>query len=149
VLRDVCRGAVVAFDIADMADAEVFTGELISAVGEAFNNVVLHAYRGDSSVVVELEVMYDDSGVHAALRDYGPSFDPTRGAATSSFAGADFADNDSLPESGMGLFIMRSFLDEMRYSARQAPGEANVLRMHKRIPGSEGRSSSAVRPRSA
>lgn len=53
------------------------------------------------------------------MTDTGHSFDPdTVGPPVL----------DQLPEAGMGLFIMRSFMDEIAYQA----GPPNVLRMVKR-----------------
>jgi serine/threonine-protein kinase RsbW len=53
------------------------------------------------------------------MTDTGQSFDPdTIGPP----------ELDELPEGGMGLFIMRSFMDEVDYH----PGPPNVLRLKKR-----------------
>ena len=59
-------------------------------------------------------------GITLRICDYGKSFDPTQVAEP---------DLDSLPESGLGLFIMRSFMDTISYQA----GAPNVLAMTKHL----------------
>lgn len=102
---------------------EELTNELVSAVGEAFNNVVLHGYRGlapgDLSIVTE----FDTKRIVVELLDNGASFDP---------AAVAVPDLGGLPESGLGLYIIRSFADEVQYS----PGPPNVLRLIKFLPAS-------------
>jgi serine/threonine-protein kinase RsbW len=97
-----------------------FLHELSSAVGEAFNNIAIHGYAGEHRGEVTIEIHVDARAVTVELRDDGASFDidavPTPQLA-------------ELPESGMGLFIVRSFVDELRY----LPGRPNVLRLEKRF----------------
>jgi serine/threonine-protein kinase RsbW len=97
-----------------------FDDEVISAFGEAFNNAAIHSYRGQPAGRVDIEI--DVANDHITLRicDYGRSFDPT--------AVLD-PDLDSLPESGLGLYIMRSFMDTVLYQA----GAPNVLSMTKHL----------------
>lgn len=94
--------------------------ELVSAVGEAFNNAVLHAYRGRGSGEVTLEIRAENGVVEVAVGDEGASFE------LDAIPTPDLA---ALPESGMGLYIIRAFCDEVTYSA----GTPNVLRMRKRL----------------
>lgn len=99
---------------------DIFRQELVSAVGEAFNNAALHAYaltRGN----VCLTLSFDLSRIVVELVETGEPFDP---AAVPEFAG------DEPQESGMGLFIIRRFVDELLYTA----GPPNRLRMVKRLP---------------
>jgi serine/threonine-protein kinase RsbW len=92
-----------------------FDDHVISAFGEAFNNVVIH---GDNPVGSELEVELDARAGQLTIRlmDYGKSFD---------ISSVPVPDLDALPESGMGLFIIRSCMDDVSY----APGRPNVLTM--------------------
>jgi serine/threonine-protein kinase RsbW len=102
-----------------------FDDKVVSAVGEAFNNVAIHAYRGQSVGAVELELDVSEEGVTIRLRDTGKSYDPTR-APTPAL--------ELLPESNMGLYIMRSCMDYVTYRAGNPPHEPNVLTMSKRYP---------------
>ena len=51
-------------------------------------------------------------------------------------------DLDALPESGMGIYIIKSFMDEVTYRSSDRPGAPNVLSMtkHFRPDGQELRS---------
>lgn len=104
-----------------LTEAE-FEAQTLSAFGEAFNNVAIHGYRsgplGDVGDV-DIEIEADEGGITIRLLDSGASFDPTAVAVP---------DMTALPESGMGLFIIHSFMDEVDYS----PGSPNVLRLVKR-----------------
>jgi serine/threonine-protein kinase RsbW len=97
-----------------------FTNELVSAVGEAFNNIAIHGFRDSEAQQVTILVELEDTHVRVELRDNGQSFQPEAVAVP---------DMDSLPESGMGLFIIRSFVDKMEYKA----GSPNVLALTKFI----------------
>jgi serine/threonine-protein kinase RsbW len=98
-----------------------FTNELVSAVGEAFNNVVLHAYAEREPGEVELRLRWTDAAVVVEMRDWGQPFD---------LAAVSEPDLDQGQESGMGVFIIRSFVDEVAYTA----GQPNVLTLTKRFP---------------
>lgn len=102
-----------------------FSHELVSAVGEAFNNVILHAYDGDANQAVTLVLRYATHYVEVELQDSGKSFDPDA---------VPEPDLTELPEGGMGLFIMKAFVDEVRYDA----GDPNVLVLRKYFDASPG-----------
>jgi serine/threonine-protein kinase RsbW len=95
-----------------------FENEVVSAFGEAFNNVAVHGYRGLVPGSIQIEVDWDDARLMITVIDTGRTFDP----------GAVAPPNlDELPESGMGLYIMHRCMDELDYS----PGPPNVLRLVK------------------
>lgn len=108
-------------------DSEVadFDDKVVSAVGEAFNNVAIHAYRGRSAGAVELELDVGEDAVTIRLCDTGKSYDPTRQPTPVL---------DLLPESNMGLYLMRACMDHVSYRAGNPPHEPNVLTMSKRYP---------------
>jgi serine/threonine-protein kinase RsbW len=105
-----------------------FRMHVVSAVGEAFNNIVLHSYAGKNEGVIEMEIRTDPDRIVIELRDYGESFD-LDAVATPNL--------DLLPESGLGIFIMRAFM-----SIRYRPGRPNVLTLSKSLVP-ESRDSSA------
>lgn len=109
--------------------------EIISAFNEAYNNVVLHAYRGIQGGRIDLSVSARAGEVDVQLTDRGRGFDPATVQGHASLGGDDDdeIDLDALPESGMGLFIMRSFMDDVTYT-RGAPGKPNILVLRKRWP---------------
>lgn len=98
------------------AQAE-FDSHVISAAGEAFNNICIHGYRereGD----IDAEIDPRPDGIVIRLVDTGATFNPLDHPPPSL---------ESLHESGMGLFIMKSFM-EVAYEG----GPPNVLRLTKR-----------------
>jgi len=97
-----------------------FDDQVVSAFGEAFNNAAIHCYRGRDPGDVEIELEVADDTITIRMLDYGNSFDPDAVPAP---------DLDALPESGMGIFIIKSFMDEVSYQ----PGAPNVLSMVKRL----------------
>jgi serine/threonine-protein kinase RsbW len=101
---------------------QLFATHLVSAVGEAFNNIALHGYRGRPADVVRLQLEVASGYLRVTLEDFGASFDPHA---------APPPDLAALPESGMGIFIMRSFVDEISYQ----DGRPNVLTFLKRTDG--------------
>jgi serine/threonine-protein kinase RsbW len=98
-----------------------FTAHLVSAVGEAYNNIVLHGYAGRDPGTIQIQIENCPEWVQVQIKDTGISFDPTQALPP---------ELDSLPESGLGIFIMRSFVDEVTYVA----GSPNILTLVKRIP---------------
>ncbi|HVX95586.1 MAG TPA: ATP-binding protein [Polyangia bacterium] len=97
-----------------------FRMQVVSAVSEAFNNIVLHGYAGRGDGEIEIEIRASLDRITIAMRDFGSSFDPT------TVPPPDF---DALPESGWGLFIIRAFMD-----ISYAPGRPNVLTLSKTLP---------------
>jgi len=92
--------------------------EVISAFGEAFNNAAIHSYRGGKPGDVEVEVDVGANHITIRLLDFGNSFN---------LAEVPLPDLEALPESGLGLYIIRSFMDDVKYLA----GTPNVLSMTK------------------
>lgn len=103
------------------ADAD-FGHAVTTAFGEAFNNVVLHAYRDREGGVLEVEADVGEGVLVLRLKDDG---------AAAAFEEVPEPDLDSLPEGGLGVFMMRALLDEVSYAA----GSPNVLTLTKRVPG--------------
>lgn len=100
-----------------------FIHAMVSAVSEAFNNVVLHAY-GDKAGEVEISIHLDSDSMEVEMRDHGRSFD---------FEAVPKPKLETLPESGLGIYIIRSLVDEVRYQR----GSPNVLTMRKRLGAHE------------
>lgn len=102
-----------------------FEPEVISAFGEAFNNVAVHGHRDIVPAPVQIEVGWDSEQIEITMIDTGHTFDPSTIGPP---------DLDELPESGMGLFIMRACMDVVDYT----PGPPNVLRLVKTRRGRDG-----------
>jgi serine/threonine-protein kinase RsbW len=105
---------------ADGMSRREFDDQVISAFGEAFNNAAIHCYSGRQPGDVEIEMDVGNESITIRMLDYGNSFDIDH---------VPEPDLDNLPESGMGIFIIKSFMDEVSYTA----GAPNVLSMVKRL----------------
>jgi serine/threonine-protein kinase RsbW len=95
-----------------------FDDQVVSAFGEAFNNIAIHGYRGRSvgEVEIEIETMLDR--IEIRIADQGASFD---------FGRVPAPNLEALPEAGLGIYIIKAFVDEVTYQ----PGSPNVLKMTK------------------
>lgn len=97
--------------------------QVVSAFNEAFNNLCQYAYPGGAGEVeVRLEIRPDRLIIE--LWDEGATYD---------LAEVTLPDLEDLPESGLGLFIIRSFMSEVEYLPR-AEGARNVLRLVRQLP---------------
>lgn len=111
--------------VASLAEAvpthsTMFRNDVVTAFGEAFNNVVLHGYKDRSDGVLEVEAEVGADRIALHLIDNGREIDFSRLA---------LPDFDSLPESGMGIFMISALVDDLRYTSG---GERNVLTLIKR-----------------
>lgn len=98
-----------------------FDEKVISAFGEAFTNVVLHG-AGPEGGDLEIEIEPHADRLTIRLIDQGRPFE---------ISSVPAPDLDALPESGLGLFIMRSWMDDVSYE----PGSPNVLSLTKNVSG--------------
>src|SRR5947208_11996041 len=121
VLRSVAAACKLVNARTDSAWSD-FRTQVVTAVGEAFNNVVLHSYEGQDEGIVEIEIQTKPDRICIELRDWGASFDPET---------VPLPDFDSLPESGLGIFIIKALMD-IQYT----PGRPNVLTLSKSFGGS-------------
>jgi serine/threonine-protein kinase RsbW len=96
-----------------------FQVQVVSAVSEAFNNLVLHGYRGRADGRVDVLIRPGDGQILIEVRDWGKGFDPST---------VPIPKLEELPESGMGLFIMQSFM-AMKYRR----GRPNLLKLSKKL----------------
>jgi len=106
--------------------------QIVSAVGEAYNNIVLHGYAGREPGTIHMRVENCSEWMRVIIRDTGASFDPSQAPAPNL---------EALPESGLGIFIMRSFMDEVTYVC----GPPNVLTLFKRLDARDGRAINSVK----
>ncbi|MBE7451214.1 MAG: ATP-binding protein [Kofleriaceae bacterium] len=96
-----------------------FDTALVSAFGEIYNNIVLHAYGRREDATIEIVIDVGPGSLTLEIRDTGIAFD---------LGAVPEPDLDALPEGGMGLHIARAMLDEVAYE----PGPPNLWRLTKR-----------------
>ena len=94
------------------------------AIREAVTNAVVHGNREDETKEVEVTFSSSPGELEIAVSDQGSGFDP---------AGVpDPTDPDNvLKTSGRGIFLIRTFMDDVQWSIR--PNGGMTLRMIKRL----------------
>ena len=95
------------------------------AVDEACSNIIQHAYGGEGRGDIECTCCIGADGLTMTLTDHGASFSPHDVPIPD--LGADL---EGRMEGGLGIFIMRKMMDEIRFAF--APESGNVLTMVKR-----------------
>jgi len=89
-------------------DAEPVS-ELQIAVNEAITNIILHGYQ-DKPGYIEIFIERETNDIHLRLLDSASAFDPT------TVPSPDITiPLEQRPYGGMGIHMMRSFTDELRY----------------------------------
>ena len=86
-------------------------GQMELCVVEAVNNAIKHAYGGQSGNEVRVIVTLCPDRIIFTVRDSGQAMTATELPELS----INPDDPDNLPESGMGLFIIRAAMDQVDY----------------------------------
>ena len=100
--------------------------EIELSLAEAMNNIIKHSYKGDESNKIEIQLACDEKSFKVILTDYGEA----RTNLKKPVLEFDPNDIDSLPEGGMGLFIIEQLMDENIYIAE---GNKNKFTLVKNI----------------
>ncbi len=101
-----------------------FRDELVTAFGEAFNNIVNHGYRDQPGGALDVEADLTSEEITLRLIDRGRPID---------FARVNPPDLDSMPQGGMGMFMIYALVDEVAYRC----GAVNVLSLTKRTSNND------------
>ena len=94
------------------------------AVRESVTNAMVHGNQEDESKSVEVIFNCHDNELEIEVRDQGEGFDPA------SVPDPTNAEN-LLKTSGRGIFLMRTFMDEIEW--RNRPEGGTAVRMTKRF----------------
>ena len=105
-----------------VAEEQAFGIEM--AIREAVTNAMIHGNQEDESKSVEVIFNCHDSELEFEVRDQGQGFDPAKVPDPTN------AEN-LLKTSGRGIFLMRTFMDEVEWLNRPEGGTA--VRMTKRF----------------
>ena len=96
------------------------TRDIVLAVGEACQNVILHAYDDGGGEIV-LGILRGSDGIILRVTDFGAAVDPTK---------VKPRDLDDLRPGGLGTHFIRSLMDSADFLP--APdGVGNILQMTK------------------
>jgi len=118
--------------VAEVAGEMGFSAEevanLVLAVDESLCNVIKHGYAGEPGHPIELTISDElgsgRAGMEIQIRDYGKQVDPEK------IQGRDL---DEVRPGGLGLHIIRSTMDEVKFT--QAEGGGMRLVMSKYLKG--------------
>lgn len=104
--------------------SEIDTYYLELSVVEAVNNAIKHAYDGEEGHAVEVTITCSSDEITLKISDTG------RKMSLYSPGSLDFNPDDltTLPEHGLGLYIINSVMDELHYDSED---EKNTLTMRK------------------
>jgi serine/threonine-protein kinase RsbW len=99
------------------------------ALAEALTNIVEHGYGGDSDENVRLRLLERPGALEIDVWDRGRPIPHERleQADETTFL-FDPTDLDALPEGGLGLALIKSAFDEVRYSSRDGVNRMRLVR---------------------
>jgi PAS domain S-box-containing protein len=96
------------------------------AVEEAFINIIRHGYHGVYGAVL-IAMDFEEGRLKVKIEDDAPPFDPTK------FQEPDFsADLEERPVGGLGIHLMRSLSDEMRYEYENGKNRLMLIKIKDR-----------------
>ena len=94
---------------------------ILMALREALANAIKHGNGRDLAKRVHLEMNVVDGWLQIRIRDEGAGFDPAT-------VEDPLAPENRLKTSGRGIFYMKTFMDEVRFSRAEGGGMELVLR---------------------
>ncbi len=94
---------------------------ILMALREALANAIKHGNARDLAKRVHLEMNVTDGWLQIRIRDEGAGFDPSK-------VDDPLAPENRLKTSGRGIFYMKTFMDEVRFSRAEGGGMELVLR---------------------
>lgn len=103
------------------------SADIVLAISEACMNIIQHAYQGDTSGEIILEILDNERQLVVELHDHGCQADP---------ACMQPRDLDDIRPGGLGTHFMRSLMDQCDYARDGQHG--NRLRMTRNL-GEKGK----------
>lgn len=104
-------------------EKEIYSLQL--AADEAASNIIEHAYEGVSNADLDITCDMRGDTLTITMHDDGISFDPSKVKKPN--LKADLSDRQI---GGLGVYLMRKLMDEVRYESNSRTG--NLLTMTKR-----------------
>ena len=115
--------------VAEVAREGGFTEKAIYslqlAADEAASNIIEHAYQGVANASLQITCDMQDDELIITMRDSGKPFDPSNVKQPNLKA-----DLSKRQIGGLGVYLMRKIMDEVRYQSNAKTG--NLLTMIKR-----------------
>lgn len=100
--------------------------KVMICMDEALNNVVKHSYKEQAGNEIEIVFSFAGNTIRIDIIDYGES----RKGGIKSELKFDPDDIESLPEGGMGLFIIQRYMDATEYHSHNGK---NVFTLFKKL----------------
>lgn len=88
------------------------------AVDEAITNIIKHAYQGDDSNSIDIEISFEENQICIQLQDTGKTFRMDK------FSEPNIKQKiKERKRGGMGLYLIHSLMDDVTYSSRNGMNE--------------------------
>jgi serine/threonine-protein kinase RsbW len=97
---------------------------LAIAVTELANNAIIHGNKRDPAKKVFVNIAVVDAEVRMTIRDQGKGFNPDT-------LSNPLDPENLLRESGRGVFIVRSLMDEVSYDFSQGGSQVTIVKRRK------------------
>jgi serine/threonine-protein kinase RsbW len=97
---------------------------LAIAVTEAVNNAIIHGNKEDESKYVFIKFEFEDRRVVVSVKDQGTGFNPDS-------ISDPLAPENLLKESGRGIFILSSLMDEVNFKFGEGGTEIIMIKEKK------------------
>lgn len=113
--------------IAQHANSEGFSSQSVSdlclATDEALTNIIKHAYKNDSSKMINIELEVDDKKICITLQDKGESFN------RDTYKKPDLKDQiKKKKRGGMGVYLIHQLMDKVQYVSDSAVNEIRLCK---------------------
>ncbi|MFQ5822690.1 MAG: ATP-binding protein [bacterium] len=97
---------------------------LAIAVTEAVNNAIIHGNNKDIEKKVHIKFAFQESKLIVTVKDQGRGFDPTN-------LSDPLAPENLLKESGRGIFILSTLMDDVKFNFKQDGTEIQLIKEKK------------------
>jgi serine/threonine-protein kinase RsbW len=100
------------------------------ALAEVLTNVVRHGYGGDAAEKMRVRVLERPGALEIDVWDRGRPIPPGKLESTDVTTSFSFDPTNlaELPESGMGLALIKSAFDDVRYASRDGVNRLHLVR---------------------
>ncbi len=121
-IEDVERLAEEAADL--MEFDEESKDSLAIAVTEAVNNAIIHGNKRDTNKKVIIRFVFQENRLLVIVKDEGEGFNPDQ-------IGDPLAPENLLKESGRGIFILSSLMDDVQFNFDKDGTELRMIKEKK------------------
>ena len=98
---------------------------LMLSVTEATTNAIIHANKSDVSKKVLIDVFVNEGTVIIKVKDEGKGFDPSKVPDPTE-------PENLLKDSGRGVYLMRAYMDDLRYNVTPTGTETILTLKYKK-----------------